>query len=381
MKIRAIIIKSLLAVSIVAALGIVGGIAKHTLAQQSCYQYDANNMPSVPDPIFNHFCGVPNVGNESDFVRIRHNVNGNNEDNSNAGNGPFTIGDTLNAACNTGDKFDIWTYIHNNANPQGNDNGNGHSVAHNVMLALNASGLGTTGSQFNFSSTISASNAASVSDSVALKCNNGNFKLTLVPNVVHIYSQPYGWKTLPDGSVNSTFPIGSPNFGSGNFWGCWEYRTVVVYTVTVEKQQPQPAYKCELLKLDIIDKTNRKVNATVTYKATNGATFKNATFNWGDNSSVTVNGTTASHQYSADNNYNVTATLKFDIGGTEVQDSCSAPLSFTSTPPPPSTPPAATTLPNTGPGSVAAIFGGVTAFAGMFHYLWSGRKQTENIDL
>lgn len=139
-----------------------------------------------------------------------------------------------------------------------------------------------------------------------------------------------------------------------------------------------PAFACTAL--NVTTGTGRSVNASVTYSA-NNATFQSAKFTWGDNSTPTVvNGTSASHAYNADGSYTINATLTFDKGTTAVTQGCSKVVTFTPTQPPVVTPPPATpptALPNTGPGSIAAIFAGVTGFAGMFHYLWNGRKQND----
>lgn len=203
------------------------------VASADCFQYSGSGMTTSSTPVFNNICGAPeNIGNESDFVRVRQNTNGNDMDNAN--NGSYT-GGTLSAACNDGDRFDVWNYLHNDASQDANDNGNGTAVAHNVQSHLTAQ-LGS-GNSFNFGDTISASNAASVSDSAALSCGK-QVQLSVVPGSVHIYSIPYGaWKNLGDGSVNGTTKLGSPTLGSGDVWGCWNYRVVVVYQVKVTVPQ------------------------------------------------------------------------------------------------------------------------------------------------
>src|SRR5581483_7076326 len=306
MKIKHLIVKSLLAVAVVSALALVGGV-KHASADANCVPYNPNTI--FKTPIFNHYCDVPNgVGDEPDFVRVRQDMNGNNEDNQ---NNPLYTGGTLNAACNDGDIYDVWTYVHNDAASAYNDNGNGSAVAHNVNMALTANKINQTGSSFMFSSSVSASDAAGVQDNTTLNCGSKTVKLTLVPNTVHTYSQQYNWHNLADSSVNSTFKIGSPNLGSGVQWGCAEYRIVVVYTVKVENVTPPPApvYSCDMLTLTADANTARRFDASVTYTAKNGATFKSATFDWGDGSKQTVNGTTNSHTYAADNTYIVSATV------------------------------------------------------------------------
>lgn len=272
----------------------------------SClFQYQSNGQfTTSATPVYNSICNVPNgVGNEPNFVRIRQSSNGNDMDNQ---NNPV-YSDSLTSACTNNSKYDIWTYIHNNALSQDNNNGSGSAVAHNVTLTLNAP-INTSNNTFNFSSTISASNAKSVTDSTSLNCSN-NVKLTLVPSSVNIYSEPYNWHNLPDSTVNTTSKIGSPVMGSGDQWGCWTYRIVVVYEVqvTVIPSTPPPS---------------------PTNVCTGNTTNNNS-------------GTAAQ-------------------GG-----NCSTNTVTTSSPPP--TPP--TQLVNTGPGSLAAVFAGTTAI-GSLGYRW-----------
>lgn len=205
-----------------------------TALAASCYQYDANGFPTSSTPVFNNICGVPGYGNESDFVRIRQSTG---DATSTSNNAAYTS--QLANACVTGTKFDVHTYIHNDAESQLNDNGNGSAVAKNVALAMIAKPVGQNANQFNFASTISASNAATVSDGATLNCQGQPVKLTIVASSAKIYgADAYGWTGLP--SVTSTsiqngtpFSLGNPAIGSGTVYGCWNYRMTVVYQVEV----------------------------------------------------------------------------------------------------------------------------------------------------
>jgi hypothetical protein len=344
------------------------------VAHADCWQYADSGLVTSQTPVFNNICNVPNIGSESDFVRIRQSSNGNPTDNQNNPN--FTVG-SLASACNDGDKFDLWNYVHNDAIQDFNDNGNGSAVAHNVQLALAAAGVGTTAKSFNFTSTVSASNAASVSDTVTLNCNGEAVQLSLVPSSVHVWSKSYGWQGLNDGAVNQTTPIGSPTAGDGNVWGCWDYRVIVVYEVQVHKvQPPAPVYTCDMF--TIVPDESRKVKVTAfTTTAKNGATFKNAVVEWGDNSQNTTaeNIVGVTHQYDQkkDATYTITATAHFTVNGADVTaggPSCVQKVTFKTNVPPVVTPPTTTvvttssttpkTLVNTGPGSVAALFAAAT---------------------
>ena len=152
--------------------------------------------------------------------------------------------------------------------------------------------------------------------------------------------------------------------------------------VTVNKTctpPPQtPVYSCDLLTLTSGD--NRTVTANVDYTAQNGASFKLATYNWGDSSTPFVtNKTSANHQYSADGTYTVSAKLLFSVNGTDQyaadNASCVKTVTFTTpnTPPqtPPQTPPV---LPNTGAGDVIGIAGVVSVLGAIGYRLFLGRK-------
>ena len=189
--------------------------------------------PGPKEAAFNLYKDVPHgVGDESDFVRLREST------------GSPTIPavdnnfvDPLNATCDVGDRFDVRAYIHNSARESKNNDGDGPAVAHDVSLSTGAP-IGETGNNFVFEATISSSNAATVTDSGTLNCEN-EVKLEFVPGSVYVYSQQYGWQNASDSAVNGSMPVGSPEFGVSEVWGCWQYRVVVVYQVEV-KEKPVP---------------------------------------------------------------------------------------------------------------------------------------------
>lgn len=345
----------------IATIGLAG-----SAGAAACIQYNANGFNTPTTPVFNNICGAPGVGNESDFVRIRQSSNGDDKDNQ---NNPNYTGATLAAACSAGDKFDIWNYVHNDATQDSNNNGSGTAVAHNVAINMVAH-LNTPGSAFRFTSTVSASNAASVTDTTNLDCGNKVVKLTLSPSSVHVYSQQYGWRDLNDNVVNSTTPLGSPTAGSGNVWGCWDYRVLVVYQVTVQEipQQPQQSLSCTLLDLTVVDNKSRKVHAKVTGAAQN-TSISSYSINWGDNNTENVQ--EKDHNYAENGNYTVRGSVSGNVNGqpqTVSSDTCVKQISFGVAPPPetpPQTPPA--TLVNTGAGDVAGIFAGVTILGAVLH--------------
>ncbi len=137
---------------------------------------------------------------------------------------------------------------------------------------------------------------------------------------------------------------------------------------------PAPVFTCNLLSLT--EPATKQVQASVQYTAQNGATFNNVTFNFGDNSTpLTTADTTANHTYANFGTYTVTATVSFNVNGSSqsvTNSNCAKSVSFTATTTP-STPTTPTQLVNTGPGSVAGIFGGVTVLGAVAHRLFGRR--------
>jgi hypothetical protein len=341
-------------------------LASGGMASAACWQYDPSGFTTSNTPVFNNICGVPNgIGNESDFVRIRPNTTG--DDTSTSNNSAYV--DTLSSACNSGDKFDIHTYIHNDATPDQNNNGSGTAVAHGVQLSL-AAPTGNTGSNFTFASTVTATNAATVKDTATLNCNGQPVKLTLVPGTVKIYGTQYPWTGLPDNSVNGTFKIGSPVMGSGDIWGCWEYRVVVVYEVQVQKEVPPATAQCTLLSIFASD--NRKVTVSNFTVTQTNAALKSVVLDWGDTNKVTLNSADAvkgqTHTYDKDGTFLISAVATFSVEGQPdivsggPGTACAQQVVFSPTQPPKVTPPPTTpsTLVNTGPGTVAGLFAATT---------------------
>jgi hypothetical protein len=378
-----------------AALLTFSGMA--SAATAGCYQYNANGFVTSATPVFNNICGTPEgINDESNFVRVRQDTNGNDEDNTN--NSAYTVG-TLNSACESGSNYDVWNYLHNDATSDDNDNGSGSAVAHNVQTHLTAD-LNKTSTSFNFGDTVTASNAASVSDSAVLDCGTSQVKLSLVPGSVHIYSIPYAaWDNLSDSSINGTTTLGSPTLGSGDMWGCWNYRMVIVYQVTVTKiaTPPTVAGVCTLLSVEA--NSDRQVTISNLTDQTTGTSLKDVVINWGDNSTDTYTSLSSAisqtHTYSTTGSYVVYATMDFtaagqsDITSGGANSDCAKEVTFNTTTPPtvtppttiittstPSTPSTPSQLVNTGPGSVIGIFAAVSAIATVGYRYFLGRKVT-----
>ncbi|GAC1391513.1 MAG: hypothetical protein NVSMB46_04310 [Candidatus Saccharimonadales bacterium] len=370
---KASIVGTLLSVAMLVGLGI------STKASAACYQYSANGENTSATPVFNNFCDAPyGVGNEADFVRVRKSTNGNDIDNQN--NPLYT--NTLDGVCAANDKFDVWTYVHNNASPNYNNNGTGSAVAHDVQLALHAPlGSAQPNNSFVFSGKVTASNAASVQDTATINCGTHNVTLSLVPSTVHIYSKQYaGWKDLNDSSVNSSIKLGSPNLGSGDQWGCFDYRIVVVYQVTVKEVPPvvKTNAVCTLLTLESQDQVARI--DSVSYSA-NDAKVSGISIDYGNGYTTTYQPADfpVKYSYTTPGSYIVRATLLTDMGNV-TSDTCVKTVNYATIgqPKPPVTPTPAPTpqvLPNTGAGDMVGIFSATTLAGSAAHHLVTARRR------
>jgi uncharacterized repeat protein (TIGR01451 family) len=150
--------------------------------------------------------------------------------------------------------------------------------------------------------------------------------------------------------------------------------------VVITKQncnQVTPAFSCDLLELTKLG--GREVQAKVNFTATNGATFKDVNFDFGDNQSLLTTNTTVNHTFANDGNFVVRATVRFNVNGqveSDTGDACAKPISFTTPPTTPVTPASTpTTLVNTGPGDVAGVFFGTSLFGAAIHSLRSRRSR------
>lgn len=363
-----------------------------TVGIANAAQIDYNNPNNQPiqNAIFNAYTNVPaGVGNEADFVRLRKS---NGDPTVPANQNDFT--DPLNDTCAVGQKFDVRTYVHNSANTEYNNDGNGTAVAKNVKVAMQAQ-LGQTKKNFVFTSTISASNASSVTDTATLNCGS-NVKLKLVPQTVKAYSLHIGWSNGLDSAVNGTIPIGSRVAGSGTQWGCWEDRVIVVYTVEVEAQ-PTPIYTCDAITAEKIGE--RKYRFGVRYTANNGATLKSVKYNFGDNTSQTITTSPFSteYDYAKAGEYKITTDLTFTVDGQDkvVTDAKCATTVKTSVEPclvpgkqnyPKDSPeckedskPPVTEIPSTGVGGILAGLTGITSVAYSAYTYYESRRSLKGL--
>lgn len=375
MNIRKLLTRSALALALVSTL--VLGLGSAQAAQTPYVPGEPLQSPTTPR--FNMYTNVPaGVGNEADFVALRKS----NGDPTVAGSVSNFI-DPVSATCVAGEKFDIRTYVHNGADEATNNNGTGTSVAHNVKVAMQAP-LNTTAKQFKFTSTISASNAASVTDNGTLNCGS-NVQLKLVPKTVHVYSDQYGWKAGSDSAVNGSMTIGSRVAGSGDVWGCWQDRVWVVYTVEVVKAPVVSSAVCDALSLTVLD--NRRVRARIT-ASTQNATITGYTIAWGDGS--TTNQQEADHTFAKEGPYTIkgSVAVRHADGRTETvsgaacekkvtfeKDNCPLPGKEHLPVDSPECKEVPKELPKTGAGSVAGIFAATSAAGTLAHRFVYDRRR------
>lgn len=373
MKFVKLLKKLTLAAAVVTSIGVLG-----YAVQAHAIPYTGETTPPLASPGFNAYTGVPSIGTESEFFRGKV-------------EGSEGYVDPVNAACANNMRFNLRVYVHNGASQDGNGTGNGPSVAHGTKVVVSLPGQET--SNFGLNSTISSTNAGSMSDGLTIHCTNGKvMKMNYVTGSAFQYSVPGGTQKLSDSIVTTGAPIGTmaPN---GDVWGCWDQRVWVGLTVEVKEVPPAPSSAaCTLLELTFTD--DRKVRAKVHGQVQN-ATITGYQINWGDG--TVSNKQEDTHQYGVGNFTAVGSVMATLASGTQVtvtSDACKKPLTFSQnnhcplpgkenlpvnspeckeTPVNPVTP---TNLPNTGAGDLVGIFA-ATTIAGAIAYrlrLVAGRR-------
>lgn len=338
-----------LAVTATAAISLTSGSV-------NAIAYTGDSTPPSPIPAFNVYTGVPGIDNpdESKFFNGRLSTETNQD-----------ARDPIATACSAGMKFILRAYVHNGASQFANDNGNGPSVAKDskIKVAL-PTALATN---FAPTATISASNAASVSDNLTINCTNGKtFTLRYVAGSAQQFNTTSGVKNLSDTIVTTGAPIGT-NEPNGDMWGCWDQRIFVRLEVELVEQPVvinKPA-TCDLLD---VSKTSKSITIKNVKYTANDATVNGVTVSFGDGATkaLKLSDLPYTHTYAAEGNYSIKATLNTSLGDV-TSTACTAAITKT-----PVTPP--TTIPDTGAGSTIAIFAVVTAASAFVHNLLARRK-------
>lgn len=254
------------------------------------------------------------------------------------------------------------------------------TVRYNVTLANSEFGLlsnVTVRSNIaDGSATASAVNAAnattSASGRVAVSVANG--ALVYVPGTtVRISSDGSTRTPVADGITSGGVNVGNLN-GSTVAFVQFEAKVecAPIPTPTPTITPNAPVYKCESLTISSIGEL--KISATVKYTASNGATFNNVSFAWGDNTANTVTtNTTAEHTFAKDGTYTVRATPSFTVDGqTVTADSASCAKNVTFEKGQPVTPPS--NIPSTGAGETIGLFAGATLLSAAGFRAWQSRR-------
>lgn len=162
-------------------------------------------------------------------------------------------------------------------------------------------------------------------------------------------------------------------------------------TVTSANCQTQifvqtPYQSCSALNVATIDEQKRQYQFTVTTNQGNGSVLESADFNFGDGNAVqgikpnTSDTVVEPHTYAQAGNYTVSALVHFNTPFGAETANCSTQLNITPQAPqvkpaPPSAPVATTQpLPNTGAGSIIALFA-ITVFLGVVGYRFVWKEQ------
>lgn len=165
---------------------------------------------------FNSFTGVPNIGDERNFLTAKV-------------SGAATTGfsDPLNTV-KSGDELLVRVYVHNNADSSLNANGTGVAKNTRVRVAL-PTGMAQNQTASAF---ISADNAQPqiIEDGLNITASTP-VSLQYVPGSATINNK-FQDKPLSDAIVTDGVAIGSEDLG-GNFKGCFEYAASVTFKVKV----------------------------------------------------------------------------------------------------------------------------------------------------
>lgn len=260
---------------------------------------------------FNSFTGVPDFGDERDFMRGK--LNGSSA----------AYADPV-SGLQDGDQVKVLVYIHNGAD--GSLNADGTGVAENLRVRVELPG-GTAASQ-DITGFISATNASpqQIFDTVTLSGSEA-FSMEYVAGSAMIRTADLGDVALSDDLVSGGVLIGDDAL-DGKMKGCFEYLAYVTFLVTIEvpDEPEQPIFECSsLTALPAAVKPDEDVKFTATANAANGATITKYVFNFGDGNSQTVTSsaenTSVTHAYDDEGSYNANVTVHFTVDGQEKTDS------------------------------------------------------------
>ena len=238
----------------------------------------------------------------------------------------------------------------------------------NVILKAT---LPTNGGVSTATATTDLGGASGTSDTASVSLPNGATQSLINGTTVLYDGNATAIKTLPDTIVNGV--------NIGTLTGSTTEFVNFKVKVTCQEQPPVSTGVCKAADVKTYDKT-RKVEVTVS-GSVNNATIVDYKIDFGDG--TVVNSQTASHTYAKDGSYRIVASVlvKYADGNSEwkTADACAKNVKFESTTPPVVTPPTTTTtttptaMPETGAGSVVAIFVVVSSVAALGYNVLSRR--------
>ena len=219
--------------------------------------------------------------------------------------------------------------------------------------------------KYKFTTSYSATDGA-VFKNVAYSYGDGTGVTTGNATTEHTYAQ--------DGTYNITATV--------TFTVNGEEKTAsspaCAVDVDITPKPANPKYSCDLLTAEKLG--DRKYRYTVKTTAENGATFKFATFDFGDGSDkYMTTSKTAEHSYSKDGTFVARAVVTFSVDGQDKavdSDKCAAPVTLASTPVTPAKPTTPTVLPNTGAGNIFGIFAATSMIGAVLHRMYAVRKES-----
>lgn len=142
------------------------------------------------------------------------------------------------------------------------------------------------------------------------------------------------------------------------------------------KEEENPVYSCDMLKLTTV--SGRNIKAEVTTTALNGASLSTISYDFGDGSTKLVTDkSSVNYTYAKDGTFTVKAVPSFKIGDktfTATSDNCVKQVTFSAIPTPTPTPTPPKELPNTGAGSILGLFAGTSIVGAIGHRLWMIRR-------
>lgn len=330
----------------------------------------ANAIPWTSDatglsqPAFNVFTGVPNYGDESDFVRGR--VSGTANE----------FSDPVNDVCADGTQYTVRVYVHNAANQTLNNNGTGPGVARNTKVKVSLPA--TTANPIT--GTISADNAATVNDNMTINCNGKVVQLSYVKGSAIQQNMAGATAPLADSIVTTGAQVGTQS-ANGDVWGCFGQRVLVYIKVQVKEVPvvipPPSTGECKAIEDFVTDAKERRVSLKVT-GTVNNAQIIGYRIDWGDG--TTSDKQSDSHVYAKEGTYNIVGSvvIRYADGRTETKSAvaCTKKVTFEKDKVivPPATPVKPVELPKTGAGSMVGIFSAVSMAGAVAHRYFTSRR-------